>query len=51
MLLELTRLEVPPNFPGLPVAEVLPRYLAESKTIGRNKTVKAFRKWVREQQP
>ncbi len=38
-----------PNFPGLPLPEVLPHYLAESKIIGRNKVLKAFRRWVREQ--
>lgn len=38
-----------PTFAGLPLPEVLPRYLAESKTIGRNKMIKAFRRWVQEQ--
>jgi Uma2 family endonuclease len=38
-----------PNFPGLPLTEVLPHYLAESKTIGRNRTVRAFRQWIRAQ--
>lgn len=37
------------NFPGLPLCEVLPHYLAESKIIGRNKVLKAFRQWAREQ--
>jgi Uma2 family endonuclease len=37
------------NFPGLPLGEVLPQYLADSKTIGRNKVLRAFRRWVREQ--
>jgi Uma2 family endonuclease len=38
-----------PNFLGLPLCEVLPHYLAESKIIGRNKVLRAFRRWVREQ--
>jgi Uma2 family endonuclease len=38
-----------PNFLGLPLCEVVPRYLAESKIIGRNKVLKSFRRWVREQ--
>lgn len=38
-----------PNFRGLPLGEVLPYYLAESKTIGRNKVLRAFRLWVQEQ--
>ena len=38
-----------PNFRGFPLGEVLTHYLAESKTVGRNKVLKAFRQWVREQ--
>jgi Uma2 family endonuclease len=38
-----------PKFPSLPLCEVLPHYLAESKIIGRNKVLKAFRRWAREQ--
>lgn len=38
-----------PNFSGLPLCEMLPHYLAESKIIGRNKVLKAFRQWVQEQ--
>ena len=44
--------EVPesPTFPGLPLPEVIPQYLAQSKMVGRNATLKAFRQWVRGQQ-
>ncbi len=35
-------------FPGLPLKEVIPHYLEQSKTIGRNAVMKAFRQWVRE---
>lgn len=38
-----------PNFPGLDLKQMIPQYLRESKTLGRNKVVKAFRQWVREQ--
>lgn len=38
-----------PTFPGLPLRDVLPQCLAESKTVGRNRVIKAFRQWVREQ--
>jgi Uma2 family endonuclease len=38
-----------PIFLGLSLGEMLPRYLVESKIIGRNKVLKAFRQWVREQ--
>jgi Uma2 family endonuclease len=37
-----------PNFPEMPLIEVIPRYLEQSKTAGRNATLKAFRTWVRE---
>jgi Uma2 family endonuclease len=37
------------NFPGLPIVEVIPQYLAQSKTAGRNATLRAFRQWVRGQ--
>jgi Uma2 family endonuclease len=36
-------------FPGLALKQAIPRYLEESKTLGRNKVLKAFRQWVREQ--
>lgn len=38
-----------PNFPGLALRQVIPRFLKESKTLGRNKVLKLFRQWVREQ--
>ncbi|MEO1373225.1 MAG: Uma2 family endonuclease [Cyanobacteria bacterium J06635_10] len=37
------------NFPNLPLTEVLPKYLEQSKTAGRNSVIRAFRNWVREQ--
>lgn len=36
-------------FPNLPLSEAIPRYLRESKIVGRNKALKAFRQWVKEQ--
>ena len=45
---EYMQYEASPHFPGLPVAEVIPQYLEQSKIEGRNKTMKAFRAWVRE---
>lgn len=32
----------------LPLKEVIPRYLEQSKTAGRNAVIKAFRQWVRD---
>lgn len=37
-----------PTFPGLALSRVIPQYLTQSKTLGRNTTVKQFRQWVRE---
>lgn len=37
------------NFPDLPIAEVIHQYVEQSKTLGRNATMRAFRNWVREQ--
>jgi Uma2 family endonuclease len=38
-----------PIFPNFPLTQVIPEYLQQCKTIGRNKTMRAFRAWVREQ--
>lgn len=38
-----------PNFPGLALTQVIPEFLQQSQTIGRNPVIKAFRRWVREQ--
>lgn len=35
-------------FPDLPIVEVIPRYVAQSKVEGRNVAIKAFRAWVAE---
>ncbi|NEP14842.1 MAG: Uma2 family endonuclease [Symploca sp. SIO2C1] len=35
-------------FPDLPLMENLPKYVQKSKNIGRNKTMKLFRQWVRD---
>jgi len=36
------------HFPSFPLIEIVPQYLERSKIDGRNKTMKAFRAWVRE---
>ncbi len=41
--------EVSPHFPSLPIVEVMHKYLEQSKIVGRNATMRAFRNWVREQ--
>ena len=38
-----------PHFPGLSLTQMIPEYLERSKVEGRNKTMKAFRAWVRQQ--
>ncbi|MBC6419083.1 MAG: Uma2 family endonuclease [Prochloron sp. SP5CPC1] len=37
-----------PHFPCFPLGDAIPEYLERSKIEGRNKTMKAFRAWVRE---
>ena len=37
------------NFPNFPLIEMIPQYLNQCRTEGRNKTMKVFRAWVREQ--
>jgi Uma2 family endonuclease len=37
------------NFPNFPLIEVIPQYLSQCRTEGRNKGMKAFRSWVRKQ--
>ena len=37
------------NFPNFPLIEVIPQYLQQCRTEGRNKGIKAFRGWVRNQ--
>lgn len=37
-----------PTFPNFPLQQVIPEYLQQSKTIGRNKTMRDFRAWVKE---
>ncbi|MGF1481608.1 MAG: Uma2 family endonuclease [Cyanophyceae cyanobacterium] len=39
--------EYSPNFPNLPLREAILDYLQQSRTLGRNKAMKAFRAWVR----
>ncbi len=38
-----------PTFSNFPLIQVIPEYLQQCKTVGRNKTMRAFRAWVREQ--
>ena len=40
-----------PNFPGMPLKEIILQFLEDSKTAGRNAVMKAFRNWAREQKP
>ena len=36
-------------FPNIPLKQAIPEYLHKCKIQGRNKTMKAFRSWIREQ--
>ena len=37
------------NFPELPIGEIIHQYVEQSKAVGRNATMRAFRNWVRAQ--
>lgn len=34
-------------FPNLPLAQIIPQYSVQSRTAGRNATLRAFRQWVK----
>ncbi len=46
---EYIRASESPHFPGFSLGKVLTNYLERSKIEGRNKTMKVFRAWVRQQ--
>ncbi len=37
------------NFPSLPLIDIIPQYLEQSKIKGRNATIKDFRSWIKSQ--
>ncbi|ETW95757.1 MAG: hypothetical protein ETSY1_29315 [Candidatus Entotheonella factor] len=37
------------HFPDLPIAEIIPDYLEQSRTTGRTALLRAFRRWVQDQ--
>lgn len=41
--------EISAIFPDLPIAEIIPEYIAKAKQNGRNKTIKEFRQWIDKQ--
>ncbi|MDY7015448.1 MAG: Uma2 family endonuclease [Cyanobacteriota bacterium] len=47
---EYVQTETSPTFPNFPLKQAIPQYLEQCKRDGRNKTMKAFRNWVRERQ-
>jgi hypothetical protein len=46
---EYVESEFSPNFPNLHLTQIIPQYLMQVKTEGRNKTMKAFKAWVQKQ--
>jgi Uma2 family endonuclease len=43
---QYVEVEYSPNFPDLPLRQVIPQFLQQAKTIGRNKMMRNFREWV-----
>ncbi|MBW4426252.1 MAG: Uma2 family endonuclease [Nostoc desertorum CM1-VF14] len=39
--------EISSTFPNLPIIEIIPRFVEQSRTLGRSPTLRAFRQWVR----
>ena len=37
-----------PTFPNLPLTQIIPQYLEQIQTSGRNATLKKFRTWIKE---
>lgn len=44
---EYVQVNESPTFPSFPLSELIPQYLERSKIEGRNKTMRAFRTWVK----
>ncbi|KYC38423.1 hypothetical protein WA1_37235 [Scytonema hofmannii PCC 7110] len=38
--------KISPIFPNLPIFEVIPQFVEESKIIGRSLTLRKFREWI-----
>ncbi|MEH2025282.1 Uma2 family endonuclease [Nostoc sp.] len=41
--------EISPTFPNWRIFEAIPRFVEQSRTLGRSPTLRAFRQWVREE--
>ena len=41
--------EISPTFPNLPIVESISQFVQQSVTMGESPTLRAFRKWVKEQ--
>jgi hypothetical protein len=39
--------ETSPNFPNIPIIELIDRYVKQSQTVGRSQAIKDFKTWVR----
>ncbi|MTJ07889.1 Uma2 family endonuclease [Anabaena sp. UHCC 0204] len=41
--------EISPNFPNLPISEIIPQFVEQSRILGRSPTLRKFRQWVKQQ--
>lgn len=41
--------EISPTFPHLPIIEIIPQFVEQSKSIGKSSTLRKFRQWIQEQ--
>lgn len=47
---EYVEVDQSPTFPGWPLQIEIPKYVEQSRSEGRNKAMRSFRRWVRERQ-
>lgn len=45
---EYIKSDVSPTFPNLPILEIIPRFVEQSRLEGRSSALKAFKKWIQD---
>lgn len=45
---EYAKSDVSPTFPKLPILEIIPRFVEQSRVEGRSSALKAFKKWIQD---
>lgn len=45
---EYAKSDVSPTFPKLPILEIIPRFVEQSRVEGRSSALKGFKKWIQD---